>query len=278
MSETVFVQQIRPLLATIVLGHIAALLSYGIALARRRRPLFAFARALVVATALLLLVLIALLWVKTGRCPLLSLGGFLATLSFAQLALALALDFARARRLLTIGAAIASLLNMAIAFGFLAPGGHSPEAGAGGGSILHIATFLVSYVAFDILFISAFTALLLRRLLKRKEGLWMLEVVPSLEAATRTSRAAILVGFAAFTVGVLSGYLYARGSDLPHGWRLDIIITLATVTWFAYLTTLFLGIRSAFQSRSFQVTSLVSFGMLVCTLFGLLWSGLHRTS
>lgn len=278
MSEPVYIQQIRPLLAAIVLAHIAALLSYAIGLARRRPPLLSFGRALVGASVLLLLVLIVLLWAKTGRCPLLSLGGFLATLSLTQLGLALALDFGRSRRLLTIGAAFASLLNMGIAFGFLAPAAHSPGSGQGGGSILHIATFLVSYVAFDVLFISAFTALLVRRLLKRKEGLWMLEVAPSLETTNRTSRAAILVGFGAFTVGVVSGYLHARGADLPHGWRLDIVITLATATWLAYLTALVLGFRSAFQSRSFHVTSMVSFGMLVSTLFGLLWSGLHRTS
>jgi ABC-type uncharacterized transport system permease subunit len=277
MPEEIYARQIRPLLAAILLGLIAALLSYGIGLARRHRPPLSFARAIVGASAFLLLVLVALLWVRTGRFPLLSLGGFLAGLSLAQIGLALALDFGRGHRLVTIGAAFAGLLNMSIAFGFLAPGAHSPST-TGGGSILHIATFLVSYVAFDVLFISAFTALLLQRLLKRKEGLWMLEVAPSLEAATRASRAAILVGFAAFTVGVLSGYLHARGSALPHGWRLDIIITLASVTWLAYLAALVLGFRSAFRSRSFHVTSLVSFGMLICTLFGLLWSGLHRSS
>jgi len=263
-------------MAAILLGHVAALLSYAIALSRERPKLLSFARVLVSVCGALLLALTALLWIRTGRCPIRSLGGFLVVLSLAQIAFALVLDFWKGRRLLTMGAAFASLLNIAISIGFLAPGGHSP--GEPGGSVLHIATFLVSYVAFDVLFISAFTSLMTRRLLKRKEGLWLLDVTPSLETSTRTARVALWVGLAAFTIGIVAGYLQARGAQLEEGWRLDATITLSTVTWLGYLVSLILGLKTSFRGRSFHISGLVSFGLLVVTLLGLLWSGFHRAA
>jgi hypothetical protein len=263
----------RSLLAAILLGLVAVVISYAMAIQNERKALLTFGRALLIGTALLVLVLILTLWSMTGHFPLTTMGEFLVTLTFIQIAFALLLDLWKRRRMLTPGSALAGLMNIALAMIVLAP---EPRT-EGMPPILHIVTFLVSFAAFQTLFISSFTTLLIQRILKRKSGLWMFEMTPSLEASTRTGMISLIVGLIAFTVGLLSAYLVARQSNLPEGWRIDMIVYITSATWLAYVVTFVCGVRTRFRGRLFHIASMASFVPLILTILTtFLWSGFHR--
>lgn len=139
---------------------------------------------------------------------------------------------------------------------------------------IHVLMTLASYALFMVAFVTGALYIAAQRALKGHE---MSENLPPLETALRLNRAAVALGFALLTAGILIGYLEARSRMPGPEWRLDAKILLATATWAAYGVVLLMAVVPRLRGRREVVASMASIVLVMLTLVATLgWSGFHR--
>lgn len=264
-----------PLLSLSVLCCLASLLLYVAGIRNEDPRAFRPARSLMFVAFGLTLAGLVILGSARGQIPLTSAAEFLVAMAVVVSIVSLALDLTRGMRVLTMAAAAACFLNLAAALPLL---GRTPEDTlAGFWSRVHVVVFLGSFAALEISFVSSVTHLLLQRYLKRKEDLWLFEVVPSLETVRVINASSLALGFLLFTAGLLAAYFYARSAPPSAGWRTDPKIWVTTLSWLVCLVAVLLGARSAFRGRVFTAVNIAAFASVLLTfLVTFLAPGFHR--
>jgi cytochrome c-type biogenesis protein CcsB len=196
------------------------------------------------------------------------------TLVFWSWLIALTYIFLQLRfRIRVLGALITPLAFLAIAAASLLPEQYkqsSPLVPAlqSGWLPFHIATCFIAYACFAISF-----AVGIAYLVKREDKP---EALLSKDMLDIIGYKSISIGFPFLTLGIISGAIWA---DVAWGsyWSWDPKETWSLITWFIYAIYLHLRIVAKWKGNSSAITSIVGFGAVLFTFFGVnfLLSGLH---
>jgi ABC-type uncharacterized transport system permease subunit len=224
--------------------YLAASVRYAMRFARARPGATAVAAIIVSAGLLAHLVASGLYWARFGEPPLVGLGPSLASLA---LLLALALSAlglsSSARSLGLILAPVATIvLLIAILIGIEPTG--SELAFRGGWLTLHISLAFTGYVGWVVAAAAALMYLLQVRQLKHKQLGAVFEFFPPLDTLDRLAEWALIVGFAALTLGIWLGWAWTIRFEGGFRWS-DPKVVWAILTWLAML----LAIWARFSRR-----------------------------
>lgn len=267
--------QVIPLLSLSILCYLVSLLLYLTGIRNEDPRAFRPARALTFVALAFGVAGFVIIGFARGQVPLASAADFLVAMALIVSIMSLSLDLARGMRVLTLAAAAACFLNISAALPLLTRIPADNLAGFWSG--VHVIVFLGSFAVLEISFVSSVTHLLLQKYLKRKAGLWVFEVAPSLETVRAVNVSSLAFGFLLFTAGLITAYFYARSAPPSDGWRTNPKIWATTFSWLAYFVAVVFGVRSAFRGRAFAAFNIVAFlSILLTFLVTFLAPGFHR--
>jgi ABC-type uncharacterized transport system permease subunit len=163
------------------------------------------------------------------------------------------------------GAFVAPLaLSTLLASRFVNHGGLTPSARVKSAILpLHVTMNIVGVALFTLAFAAAALYLVQERLLKRKRVGGMFQRLPPLDALDRAEHRFLLAGFPLFTLGILTGTLWAhRVTALDVG---DILrAVFGYVTWLLFAGVLFLRAAAGWRGRRAAYGTIAGFG---CAMF-----------
>ena len=140
----------------------------------------------------------------------------------------------------------------------------------------HVAVTLLSYVAFELAFITGIIYLLEQRQLKAKSRQFLLGLFPSLEAVYRINVKSSIYGFLLLTLGIVIGYMKARDLYTTNEWRMSPRVILTTLTWAAYLIVVIFIAIPKFRGKKVTVASVCSFVFVILTFWAtIFWKDFH---
>jgi cytochrome c-type biogenesis protein CcsB len=216
--------------------------------------------------------------VEQRRAPFTSLYDSVTFAAWAMMAIYLVMQ--RRHRMTALGAAVSLIALAAVAFGATVPkgpGGPLSPAFASRWSTIHVVTSLIGYASFALAFSSALVHVLQERLLKAKRIDVLQKRLPSLDALDRFSYSMVALGFPMFTLGIVTGSLWAQSAWGSY-WSWDPKETWSLITWLVYAAYLhvrmFLGWRGKLANRLL----VAGFTCVLITYLGVsfLGRGLHR--
>jgi ABC-type transport system involved in cytochrome c biogenesis permease subunit len=223
-----------------------------------------------VAAALHLLGMVA--WgIRIQALPLGSSAG-----TFAFLALLVGIGSLYARRLPrmeVLEGVLQPLAGVLLAFGLVLPPAPGREAATGAWLVVHIGGMVVGVAAFTLSFGASLIWLRVRRRLKLKRlaGLYKL---PSLDQLDRVNTRFTLLGFAALTVGISAGGVWAHFTGFLD---LDPTIIITLLLWAWYAVAIQLRVVSGWRGQLAAAFSVVGFAvMLSCyVIIQFIYQGWH---
>lgn len=133
-------------------------------------------------------------------------------------------------------------------------------------TLSHRSFLVLSYSIFGISFILGLFFLLGQYVLKMKKGSIIGEL-PPLGTISKLNTFVILAGLLVFTSGIVTGYLYARRTVSTPGWRLDIMVILAALSWLIYLVTFISIFLPGFKEKRLAIGSVIGFLILYSAIF-----------
>jgi cytochrome c-type biogenesis protein CcsB len=132
---------------------------------------------------------------------------------------------------------------------------------------IHIPLMILSVACLAISFITAIMYLLQEKQLKSKRSSFLLERLPSLEAAEEISYKSLWIGFFLLTLGMVTGMIwskYLRG----RYWSWDYKEIWAMVTWALYAVLLHGRMLSAWRGRKAAYLAILGFVLILFTFAG----------
>ncbi len=109
--------------------------------------------------------------------------------------------------------------------------------------------------------------LLQERAIKRKQPGFFFKRLPSLQQLDRTGYACVVVGFSLLTLGLITGFLYAK-SAWGRLWDWDPKEVWSGVTWLFYAALLHERLVAGWQGRRAAIMAIIGFAVLLFTFFG----------
>jgi len=142
--------------------------------------------------------------------------------------------------------------------------------------ILHVIIIMVSYASFALACGVGILYLLQEHAIKTKKRGFFFRRLPSLELLDSTAYACIITGFATVTIGLVSGFIYAK---LIWGkfWSWDPKEVWSGITWLFYAALLHERLVAGWRGRKSAIMSIIGFAVLLFTFLGvnLLLKGHH---
>ncbi len=212
--------------------------------------------------------------VRIGGLPLTGPGD-----TFASLALLVGLGSLYARRferMDLVSGLLEPLAAVLLALGLVLPSAHAVDEPAGAWLFVHVAGMVVGSAAFAVSFGISVTWLRVRRRLKTKK-LVGLSRLPSLDQLDKLNTRFVVLGFAALTVGISIGGVFAHLDGVETMAGLDPTIITTLLLWAWYAVAIQLRVISGWRGRVAALFSVVGFAvMLVCfLLIQLAYRGWH---
>lgn len=197
-----------------------------------------------------------------GHPPLVGLAPSLATLS---LLLALALALLTALRAggavgLFLAPVAALLLGLGSALG-IEPAGEPPAFRASW-LLLHIVLSFIGYAGLVVAAAASLMYLLQFRQLKRKRFGAVFQFFPDLETLDRINGRALLLGFAALTLGLLVGWVWSMSFGPSARWN-PAQLVWGVLTWVVFVAALGVRAGRGWAGRRSAWLSVVGFGAVV---------------
>jgi len=137
----------------------------------------------------------------------------------------------------------------------------------GGWIYIHIPLMILSVASLSISFITAIMYLLQERQLKLKRPSFLLERLPSLEAAEEISNKSLWVGFFLLTLGMVTGMIWSKYLRGQY-WSWDYKEIWALVTWSLYAILLHGRLLSAWRGRKAAYLAILGFVLILFTFAG----------
>ena len=133
--------------------------------------------------------------------------------------------------------------------------------------IFHIITIFIGEASFALACGLGILYLLQEHAIKAKSHGFFFKRLPSLERLDTTGYACIIVGFTMLTIGLLSGFVYAK---LIWGrfWSWDPKEVWSGVTWLLYAALLHERLAVGWRGRKAAIMSIIGFAVLLFTFFG----------
>jgi cytochrome c-type biogenesis protein CcsB len=112
--------------------------------------------------------------------------------------------------------------------------------------------------------------------IKAKKRRFFFKRLPSLELLDITGYACIVVGFTLLTIGLITGFVYAK-SIWGRFWSWDPKEVWSGITWIFYAILLHERLTIGWRGRKSAIMAIVGFGVLIFTFLGvnLLLEGHH---
>ena len=213
---------------------------------------------------------------STGRMP---AGNLHETLSLAGWAVAgvfLAVQLRFKLKVLGIFAAPLVVLIMAVAS--LLPAGSTQQAALFKNFwlVAHVTAIFIGEAAFALACGLGVLYLIQENTIKTKRHRFFFKRLPSLELLDSTGYACIVTGFTLLTVGLVTGFVYAR-SVWGHFWSWDPKEVWSAVSWILYAVLLHERLTVGWRGRRSAIMAIIGFVLLVFTFLGvnLLLKGHH---
>ena len=142
---------------------------------------------------------------------------------------------------------------------------------------LHTFFAFLGYAAFTIAFISGIMYLLQERQLKSRKPGCALHQLPSLNILDLMNYRCIFGGFLFLTIGLATGYFWARQAAVQ--WGNDPKVIWSFATWMVYLILLHIRRTSAMRGRKVAYLSIIGFLLIIVTFLGvnIFSKGLHAS-
>lgn len=148
---------------------------------------------------------------------------------------------------------------------------------------LHTTIIFLGYAGFTLAFIGSLAYLIMEKEIKSKgiktaSGYHIFHSLPSLEELDLVNYRAIILGAVFLAGGIFTG---ALGLKITHGvywlWREPKLIWSA-LTWFTYISLLFLRSFYVMRGRKVAFLSIVGFIVVIFSFFGInyIFTGFHR--
>jgi ABC-type transport system involved in cytochrome c biogenesis permease subunit len=131
--------------------------------------------------------------------------------------------------------------------------------------VLHLVPIYIGYAAFAIAAGAGLGHLVQERLLRGKSRAALWRRLPSLETLERVGRAALSLGFPAFTVGLVAGAVWAEQASAPLGraWYADPKVVGGVVVWLFYAAVLHVRLFARVRGRRAAALTVVGFVLTV---------------
>lgn len=136
----------------------------------------------------------------------------------------------------------------------------------------HVTIAFLAYAAFFLTFISGLMYLIQEKELKEKHFRFLYFRLPSLQVCDDLLRRSLFVGFAAMSLTIISGAIYAQQA-WGSFWSWDPKETASLITWVIYLILVNYRLSTKWRGRRAAYISIVGFVSTLLT-FGVNW-GLH---
>jgi cytochrome c-type biogenesis protein CcsB len=132
---------------------------------------------------------------------------------------------------------------------------------------LHIVTIFLGDAAFALACGLGLFYLIQERTIKHKKRGFFFRRLPSLERIDTTGYACIVVGFTMLTIGLITGFAYAK-SLWGKFWSWDPKEIWSGITWLLYAALLHGRISMGWRGRKAAIMSIIGFAVLMFTFFG----------
>lgn len=142
--------------------------------------------------------------------------------------------------------------------------------------VSHVITVFIGEAAFALAGGLGLLYLIQESAIKTKKHRFFFKRLPSLDLLDATGYACIVVGFTLLTLGLITGFVYAK-SVWGRFWSWDPKEVWSAVTWLFYAILLHERLTVGWRGRRSAVMALIGFGVLVFTFLGvnLLLEGHH---
>lgn len=132
---------------------------------------------------------------------------------------------------------------------------------------IHIPLMILSVASLTISFLTSIMYLIQERQLKLKRPSFLLERLPSLEAADQISYRSLWLGFFLLTLGIVTGMIWSKYLRGLY-WNWDSKEIWALITWGLYAILLHGRTLSAWRGRKAAYLAIVGFLLIVFTFAG----------
>ncbi|HPA15310.1 MAG TPA: c-type cytochrome biogenesis protein CcsB [Desulfobacterales bacterium] len=133
--------------------------------------------------------------------------------------------------------------------------------------ISHIVTIFIGEASFALACGLGVLYLIQEHAIKAKNHGFFYRRLPSLELLDTTGYASIVVGFTMLTVGLITGFVYAK-SVWGRFWDWDPKEVWSGITWLIYAALLHERLTVGWRGRRSAILSIIGFAVLLFTFFG----------
>jgi len=142
--------------------------------------------------------------------------------------------------------------------------------------VSHVITVFIGEAAFALAGGLGMLYLIQESAIKTKKHRFFFRRLPSLDLLDATGYACIVVGFTLLTLGLITGFVYAK-SVWGRFWSWDPKEVWSAVTWLFYAVLLHERLTVGWRGRRSAIMAIIGFGVLVFTFLGvnLLLEGHH---
>jgi cytochrome c-type biogenesis protein CcsB len=133
--------------------------------------------------------------------------------------------------------------------------------------VIHILTVFVGEAALALAGGTGVLYLIQERAIKTKKRGFFFRRLPSLDLLDTTGYACLVVGFTLLTVGLITGFVYAK-AIWGRFWGWDPKEVWSGITWMLYAVLLHERLRVGWRGRRAAIMAIVGVGVLLFTFFG----------
>jgi ABC-type uncharacterized transport system permease subunit len=144
--------------------------------------------------------------------------------------------------------------------------------------VLHILAAFFAYASFALSFVGALLYLVQNRALKLKRAGTLYHRLPSLEILEAVVYRTIVIGFPLLTGALASGFFWTKAVFGVY-WHWDPKFVSSLVTWFVYLSIIYMHYVSAMRGRKVVMASVFAFCCVLITFLGFnsIEAGVHHS-
>jgi len=142
--------------------------------------------------------------------------------------------------------------------------------------VSHVVIIFIGEASFALACGAGLLYILQERAIKTKHHGFFFKRLPALELLDNTGYACIVVGFSLLTLGLITGFVYAK-SIWGSFWSWDPKEVWSGIAWLIYAALLHGRLALGWRGRKAAIMSIIGFGILLFTFFGvnLLLTGHH---
>jgi cytochrome c-type biogenesis protein CcsB len=133
--------------------------------------------------------------------------------------------------------------------------------------VIHVITIFTGEASFALACGVGFLYLLQEHAIKSKQRGFFFKRLPSLELLDTTGYALIIAGFTMLTIGLISGFVYAK-SVWGRFWGWDPKEVWSGITWLLYAALLHQRLAIGWRGRRAAIIAIIGFAVIIFTFLG----------